>query len=402
MISAVRIRLYQTKEQEETLDQWLEESRQIYNSLLEASINAYKNENKRLLGYDLQKSALRLRKEKGFTDVYAQSTQDIADRVTKAFKNFFRRVKEGKHGKKAGFPRFKSFGRYKSITFPQYPHGFKILDDDLLSISGLGIFKMRYLKDIDGRIKTLTLKKESTGNWYAIIICEGVIAKRKAPAEDKPVGVDVGIHSIIATSDGITIPNPRILVKSEKVLKRRHRQLSKKRKGSKNKNKARVRLARAYSKIKKRRETFLHGITNDLIANHKVIFLEKLQIQNMVRNHRLSKAILDAVWGELARQLSYKAEEAGSTFLQIDPRNTSKTCSQCGWLDEDQTLNDRVFICESCGLELDRDINASKNILRIGLGTLGRREINACGDETSTLEKSKASIVAEAGKGRIW
>ena len=402
MKRAFKYRLYPTKEQEELLDKYVEESRQLYNLLLEASIKAYKEENKTLLGYDLNKLVLKIRKEKEFT-VYASSAQVVADRVTKSFKNFFRRVKENKEGKKqkVGFPRFKPFGRYKSITFPKYRRGFKILDDNLLSVFGVGILKIKYLKDITGKIKILTIKKEPTGNWYAIIIADGQFRNENHVCEsDKAVGIDVGITSLIATSDGELISNPKILLKSEKILNIRHRQLSKKKKGSKNRNKARIRLAKVYSRVEKEGETFLHEITNKLIKGYKFIILEKLNIQGMVRNHHLAKSILDASWNELARQLSYKAEEAGSVVLQIDPRNTSKACSNCGWINNDLTLKDRVFKCQSCGIEINRDVNAAKNILRLGLGTLGRRGTvsNACGDEATTLEKSKASIVAEAGK----
>ena len=407
MRRAFKYRLYPTKEQEELLDKYLEESRQLYNSLLEASIKAYKEENKHLLGYDLQKVALKLRKEKKFT-VYAQSTQDVADRVTNAFKNLFRRVKENKEGKKqkVGYPRFKSFGRYKSITFPQYPYGFKILEDTLLSVSSVGILKIKYLKDVTGKIKTLTIKKEPTGNWYAIIIAEGEFKNGNHVCEcDKAVGIDVGITSLIATSDGELIPNPKILLRSEKTLNIRHRQLSKKQKESKNRAKARIRLAKAYSRVERQRSTFIHEVTNKLIKGYKFIILEKLNIIGMTKNHHLAKSILDASWNELIRQLTYKAEEAGSVVLLVDPRNTSKTCSRCGWIDENLTLEDRVFKCENCGLEMDRDVNAAKNIYKLGLeqleklGTLGLRgtDTNACGDEASTLERFNASIVAEAG-----
>ena len=396
---AFKYRIYPTEEQEAVLNKRLEESRLLYNLLLDASIKAYKDDNKRLLGYDLMKAALKIRKDKGFIDLNAQSTQNIADRVTKSFKNFFRRVKDGKRGKVVGYPRFKQFGRYESMTFPQYSNGFKLLDENLLSVSKLGIFKIKYLKDIDGKLKTLTLKKEATGNWYAVMICEGCAIKRQMTESEKAVGIDVGIDSIIATSEGTKIANPKILQRSEIILDRRHRQLSKKQKGSKNRNKARIKLAKVYSRISKERETFIHGLTNKLTGEYKIIVLEKLQINNMVKNHRLSKSINDASWGELARQLSYKAEEAGSIFLQVDPKDTSKKCSECGWKDEDQTLADRIFKCKNCGLELDRDINASKNILKIGLNTLSRREINAYGDESSTT-KAAATIANEIGKSR--
>ncbi len=399
MKRAFKYRLYPTKEQEDLLNKYLEEARQLYNSLLEASIKAYKEEKKRILGYDLNELALKMRKQKNLTHVSAQSVQDIAARISKAFKQFFRKVKEGKHGKAVGYPRFKALGRYKSITYTQ--HGFKILDDNLLSISHVGILKIKYLKDITGKIKTLTIKKEPTGNWYAVIIADGQFRNENHVCEsDKAVGIDVGLTSLIATSYGELIENPKILKNSEKIIRIRNKQLSKKKKGSKNRNKARIRLAKAYNKVKKQRETFLHGLTNKMIKNYRIIVIEKLNIKGMVKNHHLAKSILDASWNELARQLGYKAEEAGSVVLQVDPRNTSKECSNCGYINNDLTLKDRVSKCPSCGIEMNRDVNAAKNILRLGLGTLGRRETlsNACGDEATTMEKPIASIVAEAGK----
>ncbi len=401
MKRAFKYRIYPTKEQEESLKKQIEEARILYNLLLEASIKAYKEEKKSILGYDLNELALKIRKEKNLTHVSAQSAQDVAVRISKAFKQFFRKVKEGKHGKAVGYPRFKSFNRYDSITFPQYNNGFRLLDDDLLSVYDAGILKIKYLKDIAGKIKALTIKKEPTGNWYAIIIADGQFKNENHVCKsDKVVGMDVGLASFIATSYGELIENPKILKNSEKILKIRHRQLYKKKKGSKNRDKARIRLAKAYNKVKKQRETFLHGLTNKMIKNYKIIVIEKLNIKGMTKNHYLAKSILDASWNELARQLNYKAEEAGSVILQVDPRNTSKACSNCGWINNDLTLADRTFKCQECGIELNRDVNAARNILRLGLGTLGRRgtESNACGDEATTMGKPIASIVTEAGK----
>ncbi len=397
MIRSFKYRLYVTKEQDIVLDKQLEEARALYNLLLEASIKAYKEDNKSLLGYKLNELSLRLRKEKGLS-ISAQSSQEIAGRITKAFKNFFRRLNEGKRGNSLGYPRFKANRRYESITFPQYPHCFKLLDEDTLSIWNVGISRIKYLKDINGKIKTLTLKKEPTGNWYAVIICDGITGKRKAPTEDKAIGIDVGLTSLITTSEGTVVNNPHFLKKAETILIRRDKQLSKKMKRSKNRYKAILKLAKAYRKTTRRRETFLHNLTSKLISEYKIIALEKLNVVGLAKNHRLSKQILDVRWSEFVRQLIYKAEEAGSIILQVDPRNTSKKCSKCGWKDEDQTLADRMFKCENCGLELDRDINAARNILKTGLNTLGRREINACGDETSVLEKTKARLVVEARK----
>ncbi len=382
IIRAFKYRIYPNKEQ----------ARLLYNLLLEKSIEAYKKEGKGILSYKLNMLVLRLRKENDLT-IYSQTTQEIADRVTKSFKNFFRRVKEGKHGKAVGYPRFKSEGRYKSITFNQYPKGFKILDDNLLSVWQIGILKIKYLKDIIGRIKTLTIEKESIGNWYAVIICDNITMQREI-AEDRKelVGIDIGVESTIATSEGVKVENPRILVKSEEILERRNRQLAKKKKGSNNRKKARISLAKTYKKIEHQRKTFLDRISNDLIRHYKYIAVEKLNIDNMVKNHRLAKHIMDASWFELIRMLTYKAEEAGGKVLFVNPRNTSKMCSRCKHIKENLSLKDRIFKCDNCGLIIDRDINAAINI-----DALGRREINACGDETNMIEKAIVSHVKEAG-----
>ena len=415
MLRAYKFRLYPTEEQEMVLKNSLDAARFVYNKLLEHKINKYKEEKTNVSKYSMYPLVKEILNENKSIDIlYSQVYVNIIDRLDKSFQNFFRRVKENKLGKKqkVGFPRFKNKDRYRSITYPQY--GFKIIDENLVSLSNIGILKFEYHKEIRGKLKIATVKNDAN-RWYIVFICdvdpqilkEERLSKmsREEIETNKIVGIDVGIHSLVATSDGEIIDNPRTLLKSERILRVRHRQLSKKQKRSKNRVKAKIRLAKAYKMIDRERETFLHEITNKLIKGYKFIILEKLNIMGMTKNHHLAKHILDASWNELVRQLTYKAEEAGRVVLQVDPKNTSRTCSRCGWIDENLTLKDRVFKCENCGLEIDRDINAAKNIYKLGLeqleklGTLGLRgtDTNACEDEASTLERSNASIVAEAG-----
>ncbi|MBE5728581.1 transposase, partial [Candidatus Parvarchaeota archaeon] len=389
MLRAYKFRLYPTEEQEMALTNSLDAARFVYNKLLEHKINKYKEERTNLSKYSMYPIVKEILNEnKSMNILYSQVYVNIIDRLDKSFKNFFRRVKENKLGKKqkVGFPRFKNKDRYKSITYPQY--GFKIIDDNLVSLSNIGILKFEYHKEIRGKLKIATVKNDAD-RWYIVFICdvdpqilrEERLSKmsREEIETNKIVGIDVGIHSLVATSDGEIIGNPKILNKSEKLLRIRHRQLSKKQKRSKNRVKAKIRLAKVYKMIDRERETFLHEITNKLIRGYKFIILEKLNIMGLVKNHHLAKHILDASWNELVRQLTYKAEEAGRVVLQVDPKNTSKTCSRCGWIDEDLTLKDRIFKCDRCGLEMDRDVNAAKNIYKLGLeqleklGTLGLR-----------------------------
>jgi putative transposase len=223
-------------------------------------------------------------------------------------------------------------------------------------------------------VKTLVLKRESSGKWFAIFTSEeeSVVS---CPNQGAKVGVDLGLCKLAVVSDDSIIANPRHIRKHERKIALLGRRLSKKKKGSRNRIKAKVKLARAYEKLANSRLDFLHKTSSSLVRKYSMVSLENLNIKGMVQE-RFGKQINDAGWGMLASMLCYKAESAGCKVVFVNPEGTTQQCSQCGMI-VPKTLADRVHNCPNCGLVLDRDLNAAHNILK--RSTVGHTEINACG-----------------------
>lgn len=376
-----RFRIYPSKKQIHRLNNTLSSCCFLYNKLLEKKINTYKTDGTNLSQFDLNKLA------KDFDiSVHSQVKQNISKRINDAFNHFFRRLKE-RNGK-AGFPRFKTFNRYKSITYPQ--SGFKFISDKKLYVSGIGNIPIVLHRVPKGKLKTFCIKKTAKG-WFVIFSCENVPVDN-VETENGNVGIDVGLESFAVLSNREKIKNPRYLRSSEKRLKKIQRRLSRKKKGSNNRRKARFRVAKLHERIANQRQDFLHKISGNLIKKFKTISVEKLKINNMVKNHYLAKSIADASWGSFLQMLSYKVERTGGQIVKVNPRNTSKTCSNCGHI-QDMPIYKRTFNCSNCGFVCNRDLNSA-----ILIDTAGRAEIsNACGDNTSTFSSEGASDVFEAG-----
>jgi len=375
-----RYRLYPSKKQKQHLFKSFDICKEIYNELLETSIKIYKETGKTLSKFDFDKLLTGL-----YPEVYAQVKQNISDRVSKAFQNFFRRVKDPSC-KKKGFPRFKS--RIHSITYPQ--HGFKFLSQRRLHVSKIGSIPIVLHRIPKGKVKTLTIKQNKVGQWFAIFVCE-VGVKPVKNTSKKEIGIDVGLTSFATTSDGVFVNNPRYLVKAEKRLKLLSRRLSRKKKGSKNRKKSKHILAKQHLKVSNQRFDFLHKLSYELTKNNKTIVVEKLNIKGMLHDHHLAKYIGDASWNAFINMLEYKAVTSGSALIKVNPKNTSKTCSNCGAI-VDMPLNQREYRCGVCGFVCHRDLNASINILKIGLD---KPESNACGHDVRP-SSLKANVV-EAG-----
>ena len=350
-----KYRLYPSKKQQQILFNTFNICKKIYNNLLEMSIKTYEETNKTLRKYDFDKILVGK-----YPEVFSQVKQNVSDRVHKVFQNFFRRVKD-KSCKKKGFPRFKS--RIHSITYPQF--GFKFLSQRRLKVSKIGSIPIVLHRIPKGKVKTLTIKRNRVGQWFAIFACE-VDVKPVKNTSKKEIGIDVGLTSFATTSDGIFVSNPRYLVKAEKRLKFLQRRVSRKKKGSKNREKSKHLLARQHLKVSNQRLDFLHKLSHELTKNNKTIVVEDLNIKGMTRNHYLAKYISDASWNSFIHMLEYKAVTSGSTLIKVNPRNTSKTCSNCGAI-ADIPLNQREYRCSVCGFVCHRDFNASINILKIGL-----------------------------------
>jgi putative transposase len=261
-------------------------------------------------------------------------------------------------GETPGYPRFKGRNRFKSFGFKEYGNGFKI-DGRRLRMFGIGRVAVRWHRPLEGTIKTLRIKQKA-GKWYAHFACE--VDPQPLPATGKEIGLDVGLHHLLAASDNQVVENPRWYREEQARLRRIQRKVARRQRGSHRRRKAVLELQRQHERIQNRRKDFLRKLAYDLVQKYDLIVLENLQIRNMVRNHLLSKSILDAGWGYFSQHLAGKAEEAGRQMVFVDPAYTSKTCSGCGHVFEDLKLSHRWIECP-CGLSVDRDVNASFNIL---------------------------------------
>ncbi len=360
MIKTYKYRLYPTRKQTEKLEWTLETCRILYNSALVDRNRHYEETDKGLSRIDQQKILVRDKKNIEYLmNIHSQVLQDVLFRVEKAYKAFFRRIKE-KNGK-AGYPRFKQTGRYDSITYTQ--SGFGIDDVGKLSLSKIGHIKLKLHRSINGIIKTCNVKKE-IDKWYVCFSVEYTPVTKKQTVIRKHVGIDVGIKSFAALSSGKVIKNPKHLIQAEERLIKKQRRLSNKKKGSNNRKKARLSVAKAHKRVSNQRKDFQHKLSRKIISNYDAVGVEDLRIKNMVKNHCLAKSISDAGWGQFLSFMAYKAEEAGILFLRVNPRNTSKACSVpgCGYIYKDMTLSVREWTCPSCGTTHERDVNAAAEI----------------------------------------
>jgi len=280
----------------------------------------------------------------------------VADLDT-AFQAFFRRVKAGVE--EVGYPQFKGRNRFDSFGFKEYGNGFKI-DGRRLRVSGIGRIAVRWHRPLEGTIKTLRLIKKASG-WYACFSVE--YTSQPLPARGRDVGVDVGIASLITTSDGEHIPPQHWYRREQRTLRVLQRRVARRTKGGKNRRKAVVQLRCQHERIANRRKDFLNKLATSLIQQYDRIAVENLRITNMVKNRHLAKSILDAGWGYFVARLHAKAAEAARVVVEVNPVHTSKTCSGCGHIFEDLNLKDRWISCR-CGVSLDRDHNAAINILK--------------------------------------
>tara|TARA_Y100000310_G_scaffold344994_1_gene461018 strand:- start:3460 stop:4617 length:1158 start_codon:yes stop_codon:yes gene_type:complete len=348
-----KYRIYPNKEQEQKLSATLSTCRHTYNNALEERVNAYKKD-KTSLSYVDQAKLLTKNKNEYQKKVFTQVLQSTLRRLDVSFKRFFKvKIK----GKRIGYPRFKSENRFRSFCYPQ--HGFKILNDGShIKLSKIGDIKLRYSRPTEGKIKTCIVLKD-VDQWFIIIACE---QDEYNVASNKPtIGIDVGIKQLATLSDGNIIGNPKHLIKSQKKLARQQRWLSRKKKGSKNRNKQRIKVAKVHRKIRRQRDDFLHKTSHYLSNNYGTIVFEELNIGGMLKNHCLAKAISDASWYKLMQLTTYKAAKAGSVVEFVDATNTTQNCSSCGKKVKKE-LKDRIHNCPHCGLVMCRDLNAAKNI----------------------------------------
>ena len=339
---------------------WLSLCCRLYNLCLEQRILFWKQRRTSATAVQQMGELPALKSEFAeFKQVGSQVLQDVVQRLDKAFKSFFRRLKAGG---KPGFPRFRSWERYDSFTLKQT--GWK-LENRVLIISGLGRFKLFLSRPIEGKIKTVTVRRSSPGKWFVSFSCDEVPSAAFPEPVKAEVGIDVGISSFLTDSEGVVIDNPQPLRHSEKELRRRQRSLSRKKRGSSRRKKAQIAVAKVHEKIVNRRRDFINKLALLYILTYGTICIESLNIRGMVKNRHLSKSVSDAAWGLFFNALCAKAAEAGRTVVEVDSRNTSLLCSECG-VPVPKKLSVRVHQCPSCGLILHRDENAARNIVQRG------------------------------------
>lgn len=344
--------------------------RWVYNKTLETRKRAWEELKVGISLYDTANMLPQWKKDNPFlVNAYSQTLQEAQNRVDLAFKAFFRRCK---NGEKPGYPRFKGYDRYNSFTYPQGPAGGFSGVADKLRLSRIGLVKIKIPIPIEGQIKTLNIRKTSTGKWYAIFTCE--FEPAILPKVDQVVGIDVGLASFATMSDGTKIDNPRFFKRDQAKLTKQQRRFEIALKGTKRRKEIKKRVAKTHERISNKRRDFAHKQSRKLINSNQIICFEDLNVQNMINNHtetfghKLNKSIQDVAWKQFMDFTTYKAEWAGRQVVFVNPRNTSKRCSQCGQLVE-KDLSVRVHECP-CGLVLSRDHNAAINILALGMQSL--------------------------------
>jgi len=378
---AYKYRFYPTEEQAELLAQTFGCVRFVYNKILHWRTDAYFQQ-KEKIGYARACQKLTEIKQSGefpwLNDVSSVPLQQCLRHQQKAFKNFF----EGR----TRYPKFKKKRSRQSAEFTK--SAFRYRDGELYIAKSKDPLNVTWSRKLPSSPSTITITKDPAGRYFVSCLCE--FEPKTMPVTNKTVGIDLGIKDLFVTDTGYKVGNPRNTAKYARKLAKAQRILSKKKFGSANRNKARIKVARIHAKISDCRLDNLHKLSRRLINENQVVCVETLKVKNMIRNPKLSKVIADASWGEFIRQLKYKGNWAGRQVVEIDQFfPSSKRCSACGYTVDKLPLDIREWACPECGESHDRDINAAKNIKAAGLAVLAFGENVSLVSDTSDISCSR-------------
>jgi len=373
-----KFRIEPTSEQIVLLSKHFGACRFVFNKFLHERKEKYLNEKTSLNYYDNARTLTDLKKEEDFDwlkEINSQSLQSAIRNLDSAYKNFF--------NKQNKFPRFKSKYNKQSFKIPQNA----LINEGKLVIPKFkeGI-KINLHREIEGEILFATITKSTTGKYYVSITCE--VNYKPFDKIGSKVGIDTGIKDLAILSDGKIYENIKVLKSKLKKLKYQQRQLSKKQKGSNSRQKQKIKLSLTHEKITNIRKDYLHKISTEIVKNHDIISVEDLSVKNMMKNHKLAQSLSDVSLGMFYTMLEYKSKWNDKSFVKIDRFfPSSKTCSNCGWIYQDLNLSIREWTCSSCNEHHDRDLNASKNILKQGINIL-----SGYGIESDIKQKQEESL----------
>jgi putative transposase len=323
-------------------------------------------------------------------DADSQVLQQSLQNLARAFENFF--------AKRARYPRFKTKHGRQSIQYPQRVR----LDGSRIYLPKVGWTRCVVHRPIVGKFKTVNVSRNACGQFHAAILTDDGTEEPTVSIEGKAIGIDLGLAHLAITSDGTKFDNPRHLRKAARNLRRKQKSLSRKKKGSQRRAKARQLVARAHERIACARKDYLHKLSRRIVNENQVIAVEGLHVKGMMKNHKLARAVSDVGWNMLIGFIEYKARRAGKTFVKCDRWfPSSKICCVCGSINDAMSLSVRLWKCACCGAELDRDVNAAKNIRDEGLRILaGGRPAAARGGNVRHEARRNPRVRAVAREAR--
>ncbi len=383
-----RFRLFPTAEQEILLAKHFGCTRYVYNHFLNERKEQYQADKKSDNYYKQAATLTKLKKEedtKWLKEVNSQTLQFALRSLDTAFLNFFRG--------NAQFPKFKSRKHKNTFTIPQFG---KLEDGKIIIPKFKDGIKVKLHREVKGKIGKMSITKTPTGKYYVSIFTEQEV--EELPKTNKQVGIDLGLKDFVITSDNKKYKNNRYTKKYAKQLKKAQQHLSRKQKGSNGFEKQKLKVAKIHEKIASCRLDTLHKVSKELVESYDLISIEDLNVKGMIKNHKLSKHIADASWGNFVTLLQYKCDWYGKELVKVNRfYPSSKTCGECGWINQELKLSDREWTCKSCGAIHDRDVNASRNILKEGLKIISGGTLdNTDGDSNKTSVKKHKSVKSEA------